>query len=255
MNANKNNLRKTVFLALTLTTLESAAAEIGTTVYTSSGDYGGTSETDFSHTSLFYKAKHERWSFKLDIPYISIEGPGRIVDDGIAIDSDDQTGDVRRSGLGDILFKASYLAHISSDRNTFVGYSLKLKIPTADENDGLGSGAADYVPATDVYHRIDRTTLFTKIGYKFRGNSSNIKLQNGVDATIGVDHAFGNGHSIGYMYHRLGASTAESDDIQSSIVYGKLSLTAKVSLLTFFLTGHSNRSADTGLGSTLTIQF
>jgi hypothetical protein len=229
----------------------SKASEIGTTLYYSSGSYGLESETDFSYLSVFYKYKHKRWSIKAEIPYLSIQGPGSVIEGA----DTQQPLNRNDSGVGDTTLQARYLAHIFSNNKTLISYSGKIKAPTADDEKNLGSGKTDYSFQSNLYHRIENTTPFISVGYVWRGNSTGLNLNNGFKTTLGLDHRLNADYAFGYLYQYREAGRKTTVDIKSSTFYGNIYLASSVSLMAFLTFGHSDSTADHGLGTTLTFKF
>lgn len=230
------------------------ASEAGITLFASSGDYGLDNDTKFTYGSVYWKYKKERWSFKLEIPYIGIDGPANVTLDESPVPPDEQLNR-NESGLGDITIQARYIAHVFSNRKTFIGYSLRIKAPTADEGKSLGSGKTDYNIQTEFYHKAGNALPFLMLGYKVRGDTANLKLEDGFTMTTGLDYKMQADYSVGYLLQYREASTKNDENVTYSTLYGKLGLSSNISLTIYASKGHSTSSADYGFGSTLVFKF
>ena len=101
------------------------------------------------------------------------------------------------SGIGDLRLAATY----AFDTGGPLGVDLtgNVKIATADEDKGLGTGANDYGLAVDLYRDFDGTTLFGGVGYTMLGDSEFVELDDVLNANVGVSWKVGDG-SLGAMY-------------------------------------------------------
>ena len=86
-----------------------------------------------------------------------------------------------------------------------------VKLATADEDEGLGTGAEDYGIAVDLYRDFAGTLLFGGVGYTQLGDSSFIEVDNVLNANAGASWAAGNGR-IGAMYDWREAVADGTDD-------------------------------------------
>jgi Putative MetA-pathway of phenol degradation len=171
---------------------------LGAGVHYSSGDYG--SATDTRIMSFAATARYETglWVYKATLPYLSVKGDTNVIPGvgqvgGAAVRSDSA------SGLGDIVLSATYAAYY--DKATTLGMDLtaKLKLATADESKGLGTGKHDVVLLLDLYRTFDRITGFGGIGYHILGDSPAFPLENAWSANLGASYKLDERDSAGAM--------------------------------------------------------
>jgi len=74
------------------------------------------------------------------------------------------------SGPGDVTFAVSYGFDPFAPGMPYVDVGAKIKFPTADEDDGLGTGAYDYTLRVDLYEPIGKFALLGGVGYTFKGD-------------------------------------------------------------------------------------
>lgn len=164
-----------------------AQLELGAGLHYSTGDYGTGSETEI--TSLAFTGRHEsgRWVYRATVPYLEVKGENAVVPGVGRV----RGGGGRRrteSGLGDIVLSASTAAYY--DRASTLGVDLtgKLKLPSADETKGLGTGEADVAFLVDAYQTFDRITGFAGLGYHILGDAPGQPLDNVWSVNLGASY-------------------------------------------------------------------
>jgi hypothetical protein len=162
----------------------------------SSGDYGTSTNTQI--TSLAATARYDSgfWVYRATVPYLRVRGDASVVPG---------TGRVRgggadrrtASGLGDIVLSATYTAFY--DRASTLGFDLtgKVKLATADEDEGLGTGEHDFALLADFYKTFDRVTGFGGVGYHILGDAPGLPLENVWSATLGASYKLNERDSAG----------------------------------------------------------
>lgn len=215
----------------------------------SNGDYGKASDTEIWYVPFTGSYRNGPWRVKVTVPYISIEGPGGVVggtDGGVVIGG--KGGVVtRESGLGDVVASVSYL--ISPGSNLpFVELTGKVKFPTADEDDFLGTGEFDYTIQADVFQKFGNLTPFAMIGYRFRGDSSTFDLEDGFIASGGFDYKMQEQWNAGLLFDYREAATKTSDDREQLIPYINWKPVDDWSLNLYGVIGLSDGSPDAGVG-------
>lgn len=168
---------------------------LGAGLHYSSGDYGTGSTTRI--TALAATARYETgpWVYRATVPYLRIDGESAVIP-GV--------GPVRgassrrtESGLGDIVLGATYAAYY--DPATTLGLDLtgKLKLATADEAKGLGTGEHDVVFLVELYRTFERVTGFGGIGYHVLGDAPGQPLDNAWSANLGASYKLDERDSAG----------------------------------------------------------
>ena len=133
----------------------SAAAQtsVGVGFEYTTGNYGATESTETIYVPFVLKHETGPWILKATLPYLRLSGPGNVVGGGPdrivvpGLESERRTV----SGLGDIVASAFY--NLMDERKGGLGVDLgfKIKLPTADEQDGLGTGETDYAFQLDFF--------------------------------------------------------------------------------------------------------
>jgi hypothetical protein len=171
---------------------------LGAGLHYSSGDYGTSSTTRI--TSLAGTAQYETgpWLYKATIPYLEVSGAATVIP-GIGRVRGGPAPTRTQSGFGDIVLSATYAAYYN--RATTLGLDLtgKLKLPTADEAKGLGTGEPDFALLVDGYKSFDRVTGFGGLGFHMLGDSPAFPLRNVWSANLGASYKLDERDSVGVM--------------------------------------------------------
>jgi hypothetical protein len=173
-----------------------AQLELGAGLHYSAGDYGTGSDTDIAMLAATGRYEAGPWVYKATLPYLEVTGESAVVPGVGRVNR----GSGRRrteSGLGDIVLSATYAAYY--DRASRLGLDLtgKLKLPTADETRGLGTGEADFSFLADAYQAFDRVTGFAGVGYHLLGDPPGLPLNNVLSANVGASYKIDERDSAG----------------------------------------------------------
>jgi hypothetical protein len=264
--------RSAAFVAL-LTVASMAHAEdglsLGVGVDYSSGDYGSETTTKILSVPLSARYSTGDWSFKASLPWMRVEGDANVVPGLGLIENLNPIGRGRgnsggggntdaptsgtTSGIGDLRLAATYAIPLQGAWG--VDLTANVKVATADEDKGLGTGANDYGAAVDVYRSVgETTTLFGGVGYTVLGDSDYIEVDSVLNGNVGVSQKVG-ANSVGVMYDYRQPTSDASDD--RSEVTGFFSFpTSDASKMQLYATkGLTNGSPEWGAGLSFTAGF
>jgi len=178
---------------------QQGAVSVGAGLHYSSGDYGAGSTTKITSLAATASYQKERWDYKASLPFLEVEGPGEVIP-GVGRTRGQASATRKESGLGDLVLSATYAALYDHARAAGVDLTGKLKLPTADESDGLGTGELDAVLAVDLYRTFDRTTGFGGISYHILGDSPSLPLENAWGLNFGASYKVNERDSAGAMF-------------------------------------------------------
>lgn len=241
----------------------------------SSGDYGENSDTEIWYVPFLVRYqftefpltpyRHDRLALAVTIPYISIDGPGGVVGGtGGPIDIHGQgvggggmggsTTASDESGLGDILLNVSY--HAFPPRGSklpWLTVSGKIKLPTASESKGLGTGETDYTLFSELYQSLGlgRVGLFAGAGYRFMGEPNGIDLNDRWLASAGVDAELVPALSVGLSYDYREAATSSSSAAHEISPWLGFQVSDDLRIEPYGIIGLSSASPDYGFGARL----
>ena len=262
-----------LFLAL-LAPLASLHAEdrlsFGTGVDYTSGDYD--SDTTTTILSVPFNARYEsdQWTFKASLPWLRVDGDVGVIPGLGNVGNSNPNGRGRgrgnqtpppdptttetgsASGIGDLRLSATY----AFDTGTALGIDLtgNVKVPTADEDEGLGTGATDYGLALDLYRDFDGTMFFGGVGYQILGETDYVATNDVFGANLGATHALELG-TIGIAYDWREAASETADDRSELTGFYTLKMDDATKWQFYATKGLSDGSPDWGGGVTVSHAF
>ena len=141
------------------------------------GDYGQDKETDIYYSAMSIRRYLEKGDVTLTVPYLDISADGATFVGGTVEAVDGIDGG---AGLGDIILKGRYYAVVQDGLIPFVNLVGSVKFPTADEDEGLGTGKTDFTLLAEFAHRMENKdfTALWEIGYTFVGDPSGYDADN-----------------------------------------------------------------------------
>lgn len=215
-------------LALAGTARAQDGFSLGAGVDYSSGDYGSETTTKILSVPLSARYVAGGWTFKASLPWMRVDGDANVVPGLGSVVNTNPNGRGRgggplpdpgdpvaapttgtTSGIGDLRLSATYALPLQGAWG--VDLTGNVKVATADEDKGLGTGANDYGAAVDVYRSVGAaTTLFAGVGYTVLGDSDYIEVDSVMNGNLGFSHKTGE-NSAGLMYDYREAVSAASD--------------------------------------------
>lgn len=214
----------------------------------SEGNYGAESESPIGVTSFGARLRLGEWAFRASTGYIDLgEDPNSVI-----------TGPRGRSvmlpvgeaieGFTDLsLGVTGPLARETKNRPA-VTFSGSIKLPTADEEQGLGTGATDFGATVELSKTLGPFIAYSYLGGRLRGESEITDVQNSVNGGIGLQRPFGEKWvaSVGYDYR--GASFVSGEDAHEVTALVSHQLTQGTNLSVYAYTGFTDVSPDLGVG-------
>lgn len=223
----------------------------------STGDYGQATDTDM--LALAFAAKYEtgRWTLRGSLPYIHVTGPSNVVASdtgGLPLGAGAAP---RRTdhGLGDLVLGVSYLVLYTADAPFLLELGGKVKLGTADEGKGLGTGEDDFSIQADAFKRYGAFTPFATLGYRVYGDPPGINLRNVFYGSVGTTYRVADGVTVGAAYDFRDAIVRGGDDLSELSVFATRRLTASWQLQVYGVLGFSDASPDAGAGVVLSANF
>lgn len=219
----------------------------------SSGEYGGTQDTEVLFLPFTATYQTPSWTFKAMVPYLQIKGPGAVVGgaDSPIVVGPGTAPITTESGLGDVVLSVAYLLP-KSDALPYFELTGKSKLPTADEDKGLGTGKTDYSVQIDVFDTIGDLTPFATAGYRFRGDPTAFDLNDSFFASLGFGYAFDEAWSAGLIGDYREPSTDFSEEEVELVPYINWKIMDDLSFNLYGVFGMTDGSPETGVGGQLT---
>ena len=238
----------------------SAAAQtsVGVGLEYTTGKFGASESTETVYVPLVIKHETGKWIFKGTIPYLHISGPGNVIGGGPDRIVVPGVNNARRteSGLGDIVLSGFY--NVRDERSGGLGVDLgaKVKLPTADEQKGLGTGETDYAVQADLFAPLgSASTLFGSIGYRVYGDPPGTTLRDVPYGSIGVSHRLSGESSIGVAYDFRPRIIDGGSEISELTAFWTKRMTPEWKVQFYGIVGFSDASPDAGAGLLLERRF
>jgi hypothetical protein len=173
---------------------------VGSGVHYSSGKYGGSTTTTILAIPLTARYDAGAWTFKANVPWLRISGENAVVPGVGRIEGGARRGRAGDrssvSGIGDSSVSATYNLP-GTGAISGIGLSGKVKLPTGDEERGLGTGSTDLAFQLDAYRELGPRTIFGVVGYTVFGDSPLGQFENVANAGIGMSQKIAGGDTIG----------------------------------------------------------
>ena len=237
----------------------SAAAQtsVGVGLEYTTGKYGATQSTDQLYVPFVVKHETGPWIFKATVPYLRVSGPGNVIGGGpdrIVVPGVDEARRTE-SGLGDVVASAFY--NILDERKGGLGVDLgfKIKLPTADEQVGLGTGETDYAFQVDFFKPFGATTLFGTVGYRIYGDPPQGELRDVPYGSIGLSQRIAGDSSIGVAYDFRPNIVNGGADISELTAFWSKRMSPEWKFQLYGVVGFSDASPDAGAGVLLERRF
>ena len=169
---------------------------LGAGLHYSSGDYGTGTTTRI--TSLAATGRYETgpWVYRTSVPYLNVTGDTAVIP-GIGSVRGAPARTESAAGLGDIVLSATYAAYYDKASTLGADLTAKVKLATADEAKGLGTGEHDFAFLADLYRSFGRITGFGGVGYHVLGDAPGFPLDNVWSATLGASYKIDERDSAG----------------------------------------------------------
>ena len=246
MSTWANPVRMALLLCGLVTAQVAAAQEptfpelsVSTGLSYSRGDFGTDAEIEDTFIPLGFTATFERVAFRIKVPYLSVD----TTSEGITM---------TESGIGDV--SASLTAFnvlYSDDLDMALDVTGAVKIGAADRDKGLGTGESDVTIYLDGYKFYDSTTLFGSVGYRWRGEPTDVAFDDVFLAMLGVTFATEGGGLVGTSIDYRESAIPEFDDIQELQGFVVVPLGEAWDLEIYAFTGFTDSSPDWGAGFTI----
>jgi hypothetical protein len=179
---------------------------------------------------------------RASLPWLRVDGPA-VPGDGGALPGSGPTAS--RSGFGDLSMAAGFSLPVTD--TTYFDVTGKVKLPTASEAKGLGTGTTDFTAEGELIQLFGPTSVSVRGGRRFNGSNVTFPLEDVWQAGGSIYHTAGN-VTVGLDYDwREGALPTAPDrsELTGSLGY-KLNDSVRVQGYAF--TGLSDGSPNLGGG-------
>ena len=214
--------------------------------YFSEGDYGEPLDTRITYLPLSYNLDVGKWGFQVLVPHLRVEGLGNVlVNIGGVSRAVAATQTRTSSGIGDTIATLIYRVDPLTASAPFIELRLDVKLPTADEENSLGTGEADYSIQVDLSQNVGDTVVFATLGHNFRGSSTLYEgLQDSSFLQLGIAYPLSQQLSVGAFYDFREPATSFTPETHEVVPYLTWQFNENWSFTAMTIWGFTDASAD-----------
>jgi Putative MetA-pathway of phenol degradation len=167
------------------------------------GDFGTGIDTSVTYLPLVLVVSSDRQEFRLTVPYLSIHTSEPVTYLNGEVIGAAPGGSTSEAGLGDVVLQDELFLLQGTAHRPWVSAILRVKLPTADDTKGLGSGKTDYGAGAGILQPLGtRWTLIGAWQYVVRGDPPGIDFRDTSWLTAGVQWRRDPGSSWNLFYDR-----------------------------------------------------
>jgi len=216
------------------------------------GDYGGSGNTEI--VTLPFSASYEvdRWTYKLTVPYVYISGSANVVSGVGTVGPGVRSGSGTASGLGDPVFAVTYATLVDPQR-PLLDLTAKVKLGVADRD--IGTGESDLMFQADLYQTYGDWTPFGTLGYRFLGDPSGGDIEDGFYVSAGASYRLDEPTRVGAVLDWRQRTVSGGEDAVELTAFVTRRLDDQWKVQGYVLKGFSDASPDYGVGGSLSYTF
>ncbi len=253
-----------ILLGATPAVAEDPRWSLSTSVNYSVGDYGTGKDTTIVYAPFTLGVSPlDRLWLNATVPFIHQTTQNVVITGGGVASRKEEKGKLARpatatteDGLGDVLLKVSYIVLEEKGPIPEIAPSVKIKVPTADENRGLGTGEFDETVGVDLSKRlVDSLFGYLSLSYTFIGSPPGSDLRDSFGWSLGAAYAVLQPLSVFAFLDGATAIAAGQEDPLELRVGTEFKLTKALKLTGAVTRGLTKGSADWGVSAGLALRF
>ena len=217
-------------------------------------DQGEFGSTDTSR-AVYFPASIRYTSRKFDVSvsssWVHLDSPGGItLIDGVPTRTPTAGTTGRDAGSGDTFIRSS--VHLE---NSWVSPFFRLKIPTADETRGLGTGKTDFGLGIDLQKDFNSVFVFGNVAYTFVGKVPRLGLRNRPSASFGASREISPNFTLSGVLDWRRAIVEGTTDPAELVGYLSYKASPSVTFSPNAFVGLTNGSSDFGVGMEMRVKL
>ncbi|GAM98311.1 hypothetical protein U91I_01944 [alpha proteobacterium U9-1i] len=198
-----------------------AHAETRVTVTTgfdvSSGDYGQPMDTEVVAVPFTVRFTNEEWSARASISHLEITGPAGVVssdEEGGEGDGGATGGNVgapimragTETGFGDLSLSVTRSFRRLGGSRAYFDATARVRLPTGDEEKGLGVGATDYSLGGELGVSAREGGSYVAVTRRFLGDHAHLQRRDGWQVNLGAWRHISRKATVGTSFYWRQAS-------------------------------------------------
>jgi hypothetical protein len=237
---------------------------LSSSVNYSEGDYGTGKNTSIVYVPFTLGVTPiDRLWLRLTVPYIHQSTQNVVITGGGVAARNGSRGRLARpasssseSGVGDVLLKGSYVLVQEADLIPEVAPYVKIKVPTADDERGLGTGEFDETVGVDLSKRlIDKLVGYLAVSYTFIGDPPGVDLRDTFGWSLGAAYLVLPPLSVfGFLEGSTAISRGQADPVELR-VGAEYRLATALKVTGSVTRGLTDGAADWGFSAGLALRF
>jgi len=197
------------------------------------GDFGTETTFRLFHLTSAIGYASDTWEAGLSVPVYSLQADGDL-------------GTQTASGIGDVMVRAGRRIVSEEKAGIELTGSVAVKLPTADEDKGLGTGETDYGVFMLLNKRFGTIALMAQVGYLVRGDASIQAYNDTPMVAVGLSKSF-NRSQVAAIYENDGEFVDGAEAARSIGVSGFRVMNPKYAVRGGLSFGLSDGADDLGM--------
>jgi hypothetical protein len=214
------------------------------------GDFGSTETSHATYLPFSIRYTATQFDVSVSSAWAHLDAPdGIILIDGVPTRTQSSGTGGRSSGAGDTFIRTRL--HLRPSVSPY----LRLKIPTADETRGLGTGKTDFGFGLDLDKDFGEVFVFGDVAYTFVGKVPRLGLRNRPSASIGASRQISTAVTLSGVLDWRRAIVAGTEDPAEFVGYLSYKASPAVTFTPNAFVGLTNGSSDFGVGVEMRVKF
>ncbi len=215
-----------------------------------SGDFGTGIDTHIIYVPTILVVTHEKHEFRLTMPYLSVTSSEPVTFNGDAVIERGQGGRTTESGPGDVMLQDEYFFVEGSRSRPWVSALVRVKLPTADDERGLGTGEPDVGAGFGLIQPLgERWSLLGSTQYVWRGDPPDTDFRNTLWLSFGLQRRLSGSTSANLSFERRQSVLPGRPDLSDLSLGCDHSFARKLTLRTAAYLGLSDTAEDYGVSA------
>lgn len=224
---------------------------VSTSLNYETGDYGTGVSSETWYVPVTVKRYFPSGDLSVTVPYVQTSGSGVTTIDGSVFPIGGAGAPETNSGLGDIILRGSYYLFSESKEVPFdLNLTGKIKLPTADESRGLGTGEFDTGVGLEFAKSLTGGfTGYLDIYYTAIGDPPGLELEDRVSFDLGVSAPLASRWNVSAFYEESTPLVKSNPHLRDILVNFEFKTDSRTKLFFGAVLGLNEASPDYGLSA------